>query len=91
MGNALVPLHYAIIEHFVDGREDCAEGVVSALAPDYGDYKMLTRRDVEEALATAKENGILDETRCALDDAGELVVFYRMNDFGKGMVKRYLG
>ena len=89
MGNGLAPLHYAIIEHFVDGCEDCAAGVVEALAPDYGDYKMLTLHDVEEALATAKENGILDETRYALDCAGELVVYYRISDFGKGMVGRY--
>lgn len=91
MGADLAPLHYAIIRHFAHGAEDCAAGVVSALAPDYGDYKMLTRRDVEEALATAKENGILDETRFALDDSGDLAVFYRMNDFGKDMVRRYLG
>lgn len=91
MGNDLIPLHYAIIEHFVAGGEDCAAGVVAALEPDYGGYKMLTSRDVEEALATAKENGILDETRCDLGEQGELVIYYRINDFGKGMVKRYLG
>ena len=91
MGNGLIPLHYAIIEHFVGGKEDCAAGVVAALEPDYGDYKMLTRRDVEEALATAKENGILDETRCDLDACGELVIYYRINDFGKDMARRYLG
>ncbi|MDO4443468.1 MAG: hypothetical protein Q4B69_06285 [Slackia sp.] len=90
MGNGLAPLHYAIIGHFTNGCEDCAAGVVSALASDYGDYKMLTQRDVEEALATAKENGILDETRCALDEAGELVIYYRINEFGKTMTDRYL-
>lgn len=91
MGNDLIPLHYAIVEHFVAGGEDCAAGVVAALEPDYGGYKMLTSRDVEEALATAKENGILDETRCDLGEQGELVIYYRINDFGKDMVKRYLG
>ena len=90
MGNGLVPLHYAIIEHFVGECEDCAAGVVEALAPDYGGYKMLTLRDVEEALATAKENGILDETRCVLGEQGDVVVYYRISDFGKGMVERYL-
>lgn len=34
-----MPLHYAIMMHFLDGREDCAEGVVEALTPEYGGYK----------------------------------------------------
>ena len=58
MSKTLIPLYYAIVKHFMDGQEDCAAGVVDALKPDYGDYKMLTLKDVEEALATAKENGM---------------------------------
>ena len=57
----LIPLYYAIIKHYMDGTEACADDVVTALSPDYGNYKLLTRKDVEEALATAKENGLLDE------------------------------
>ena len=91
MGNNLVPLYYAIVKHFMDGRQDCAAGVVYALAPDYGNYKMLTMKDVEEALATAKENGILDEANAGdLDSNGELVVYYRVTDFGKDMISRYI-
>ena len=90
MRKTLIPLHYAIVKHFMDGQEDCAAGVVDALKPDYGDYKMLTLKDVEEALATAKENGILDETRCDLDSNDELVIYYRVTDFGKDMIGRYI-
>ncbi|WP_172136556.1 hypothetical protein [Adlercreutzia sp. ZJ473] len=91
MGRDLMPLHYAIVKHFEGGAEDCAEGVVHALAEDYGSYKLLTRPDVEEALATAKENGLLDETRCDLDEGGELRIYYRVSDFGADMMRRYLG
>lgn len=90
MGSNLVPLYYAIVKHFMDGRQDCAADVVDALAPDYGNYKMLTMKDVEEALATAKENGVLEECGYDLDSIGELVVYYRMTDFGKDMVGRYI-
>lgn len=90
MGNNLVPLYYAIVKHFMDGRQDCAVGVVDALAPDYGNYKMLTMKDVEEALATANENGVLEECGYDLDSNGGLVVYYRMTDFGKDMVGRYI-
>ena len=64
--------------------------IVTALESDYAGYKLLTNKDVEEALATAKENGILDETRADLDDNGQLRVFYRMSVFGGVMVNQYL-
>lgn len=84
------PLHYAILLHFVGGESDCAEGVVRALEPEYGNYKLLTRADVEETLATAKENALLDEVGFDLDERGDLRIFYRMSDFGRDMVERYL-
>ncbi len=90
MSRNVKPLHYAIIEHFVDGRSDCAADVIEALQSVYGDCKMLAPKDVEEALATAKENGILEEASYELDAQGMLVVRYRMTDFGHDMVRRYL-
>lgn len=62
MSNDSLPLYYAIIKHFENETEDCAQGVVTALEPEYSGYKLLTLNDVAEALATAKENGILKET-----------------------------
>ena len=56
-----LPLYYAIMRHFADGKPDCAEGVMQDLRTDYGSYKLFTRKDIEEALATAKENGLLNE------------------------------
>lgn len=90
MKNNLPPLYYAIIGQFKDDAEHCAADIVTALESDYAGYKLLTNKDVEEALATAKENGILDETRAELDDNGQLRVFYRMSVFGGVMVNQYL-
>lgn len=91
MPNSLEPLHFAIIRSFRDGRARCADDVVAALEAEYAGYKMLTRKDVEEALATAKENGILDEVAFSVGSDGALVVSYRMTDFGRDMIDRYLG
>lgn len=91
MADDLIPLYYAIMKLFTDGRERSSEDVTLALEPRYGSYKLLTSKDVEEALATAKENGLLDEVRCDLDDRGKLRIFYRVNDFGRDMISRYLG
>lgn len=90
MRNNLQPLYYAIIEHFKGDVEDCAQGVVETLSRDYAGYKLLNEEDVAEALATAKENGILEEVGYGVDAEGELVIRYRMSDFGKAMVGKYL-
>lgn len=90
MSNVSLPLHYAIIKHFENGTVDCAQGVVKALEPEYSGYKLLTLNDVAEALATAKENGILEETVYAIDGNNQLVTNYRMTEFGKDMVDRYI-
>ena len=91
MGNTLMPLYYAIIAHFMDDGSYCAEDVIDALRDDYEGYKLLTVPDVGEALATAKENGLLDEVDCDLGGDGNLRIFYRMSEFGRDMVMRYIG
>ena len=90
MSNELLPLHYAIIKHFENGVTACAQDVVAALKPAYSSYKLLSLHDVEETLATAKENGILEEADCTVKDNGNLVFYYRLTDFGKDMVGKYL-
>lgn len=91
MSNASLPLYYAIIKHLENETEDCAQGVVTALEPEYSGYKLLTINDVAEALATAKENGILEETSYEMDSNNQLVTNYRLTKFGKDMIDRYLG
>ena len=91
MSNDLMPLYYAIVKHFMDGEEHSVDDVIVALKPKYGSYKLLTHKDVAEALATAKENGLLDESRYDVDENGELRVYFRVNDFGRDMIDRYIG
>ena len=91
MGNDLIPLYYAIMKHFMDGKRSCTDDVIAALEPLYGDYKLLTQKDVDEALATAKENGLLDESGFDLDEKGDLRIYYQVNDFGSDMIERYIG
>lgn len=90
MSDDLLPLHYAIIKHFENCVTACAQDVVAALEPTYSGYKLLSLHDVEETLATAKENGILEETDCTVSDDGNLTFYYRLTDFGKDMVGKYL-
>lgn len=89
MSNEL-PLYYAIMKHFENGKPDCTEGVMHDLAASYSSYKLFTRKDIDEALATAKENGLLDECDWEIDDNGELQTFYIANDFGRDMIQQYI-
>lgn len=84
------PLSYAIIRLFEDGKARCAADVVRELQPTYGGHKLLTEQDVDEALATAKENELLDEVRVELSNSGEVRVFFKISAYGLSMVERYL-
>lgn len=89
MANKLMPLNYAIIKLFMDEKERCAQDVISELEPEYGGYKMLTLKSVDEALATAKENGLLDEVNAELD-GNDLRILYQINDYGRKMVEQFI-
>lgn len=82
-------MSYAIIRLFTDEVPRCAVDVINELDPLYSGHKMLTEKGVDEALATAKENGLLDETGAKVDD-GVLHVHFMLSDYGREMVERYL-
>lgn len=84
------PLSYAIVKLLGDGYPRCAKDVVHELKPIYARYKLLTEKGVDELLATAKENGLLDEVSASISSDGELQFFYKLNAYGSEMVKKYL-
>lgn len=90
MSAGLPPLNYAIIKLFMDGKSRCAEDVAAELAADYQGHRLLAVPAIDEALMTAKENGLLDEARFESSDDAGIRVFYRMTDYGRNMVNRYL-
>ena len=89
MANKLMPLNYAIIKLFMDEKARCAQDVIAELESEYSGYKMLTLKSVDEALETAKENGLLDEIGAELD-GDDLRIFYRINDYGREMVEQFI-
>jgi len=91
MSNNLIPLYYSILKYFETVDEASTEDVVKAMKPQYDGYRMLKPEAVEEALMTSVVNGILDESRDDLDDNGKLRTFYKVNDYGREMIDKYLG
>lgn len=90
MSNKLMPLNYAIIKLLMDKEARCAQDVIAELEAEYGGYRMLTLKSVDEALATAKENGLLDEIGAELDGS-DLRISYQINDYGREMFERFIG
>lgn len=91
MKDKIQPLHYAIMKEFLDGRARSSKDVIESLSLLYSSSKLFTIKDVSETLATAKENGVLEEAGYYLDRNKELVIQYKITPFGKSMIERYLG
>lgn len=86
----MLPLNYAILKYFTRVEEACAADVMRELHGQYGHFKGLRRPAVIEALMTAEKNGLLEETRCELNDSDELEVYYRANAAGRETINKYI-
>ncbi len=86
----MMPLNFAILKLFTDGREACPDDVIEALRPVYDGFKALNRADVLTALMTAESNGLLEESRFDLDGNGEVRVFFRANAEGAATINKYI-
>ena len=64
--------------------------MIDELKADYSGYKLLSPEGVGEALATAKENELLEETRFELAPDDTLVTYYRVTEFGKETIEKYI-
>lgn len=84
------PLNYAILKYFTKVDEACADDVILALKPDYGSFRGLKKAAVIDAIMTAEQNGLLEETRYDLDENGELRVFYHAHDEGAATINNYI-
>ncbi len=84
------PLYYSMLLLFKDGKERCVNDVINELKGEYSGFKMLKFNSVQEGLMTAKENGLLDETRFDLDEEGKLRVYWKVNDYGMQMMNSYI-
>ncbi len=84
------PLNYAILKHFTKVKEASTEDVIEALKGKYGNFKALNRKDVLAALMTAEANGLLEETRFGMDEAGTLKIYYRAHKEGADTINKYI-
>ena len=84
------PLYYAIMKYMTNVDKASNLDVINALKNEYGNFKMLRPEAVEEALMTAKANGILDEAGVELEEENKLIIFYKVTDYGREMINRFI-
>lgn len=84
------PLNYAILKHFINVKESCADDVIEALKGEYGKFKSLRKPAVIEAIMTAEANGLLEETRYDFDPQGQLRVYYHAHKEGADTINSYI-
>lgn len=84
------PLYYAIMKYMTKVDKASNLDVINALKNEYGNFKMLCPEAVEEALMTAKANGILDEAGVELEEENKLIIFYKVTDYGREMINRFI-
>jgi len=86
----MLPLNYAILKLFETGAELDTAAVMARLTNQYAKFRAFKVASVQESLMSAEKNDLLERSRFALDDAGDLHVYYRVTDYGRGMIARYI-
>ncbi|MDR2458237.1 MAG: hypothetical protein LBD41_07175 [Clostridiales Family XIII bacterium] len=86
----MLPLNYAVLKYFISHKEGDSDSVMAELSPIYGKFRAFKKSSIIESLMTAKENGLLDETKVELKEKDNLKVFYKANDYGFSMIKNYI-
>jgi hypothetical protein len=84
------PLNYAILKHFTTVEKACAEEVMDVLKGRYGHFKAFNKKDMLNALMTARANGLLEEAGCELGASQELRVYFRAHAEGAATINRYI-
>lgn len=86
----MLPLNYAILKLFEAGDELDARQVMDRLQADYARFRAFKPAAVQESLMSAEKNDLLERSDFRLDQTGGLRVFYRVTDYGRTMVARYI-
>ena len=84
------PLNFAILKYVTTVQEACADDIINALQGQYGSFKALSKQGVVEALMTAEQNGLVQETRFDEDNRGELRIYYRAHEEGAATINKYI-
>ena len=87
----MLPLNFAILNHFLCTEEASAESVFEALKNKYGHRRAFTVKNILETIMTAEANGLLEESRYEIEHMGKLVIFYKAHNEGAATITAHIG
>jgi DNA-binding PadR family transcriptional regulator len=90
MGKSILPMSFRMLHYFSTVSEATVDHLMAALKSEYGTEKQFSRKNISNSLFSMRENGIIEDSKVELDHAGELNIYYRINDEGSGLLKKYL-
>lgn len=64
--------------------------VMSSLEKEYGSERQFHQSAFLDHLLSLKESGLIEESKISLDEAGELLINYVINDAGSESLRKYL-
>lgn len=86
----ILPLRFRILHYVSTVDKACAGQIMKALEPEYGTEKQFKKEVFVEHLLDMKANFIIDDNDVVLDNKGELVIYYSINDEGRKLLQKYL-
>ncbi|SMC70298.1 hypothetical protein [Sporomusa malonica] len=86
----LLPLRFRMLHYISTVDKTNVDEIMKALKPEYGTEKQFTKEVFVEHLMDLKANFVIDDNDVVLDNKGELVVYYSINDEGNRLLKKYL-
>lgn len=87
----MLPLYYAMLKHMQEVDQISVAQMIEDLKPTYAKFKQLKPAAIQEGLKSAVANGLLDEAGFELDENENLVVYYKLNEYGNDMINKYIG
>lgn len=86
----ILPLRFRMLHYISTIDKTCADDIMKALKAEYGTEKQFTKEVFIEHLLDMKANFVIDDNDVMLDDKGELVIYYSINEEGIRLLKKYL-
>ncbi|SHH25661.1 hypothetical protein [Desulfosporosinus lacus] len=85
-----LPLRFRMLHYVSTVKKASPDEIMKALKPEYGTEKQFTKKVFADHLLDMKANHILEDNDVELDDKGELLIYYSINDEGRRLLKKYL-
>lgn len=87
---ALLPVRTAVLKYLYDRQEGDVNEIMKALKSMYGREKQFTKARFIDHVMSLEANGLVNEIGYDLEDDGELVIRYKINEDGINTINKYV-